>query len=174
MNGNNESGIISKVNSNKARFNFIDVLLIIIALLVVVTIIYVLLPTSWINNLLADDTVSIEYTIEIQGVDEALLKNIKEQDAVIDSVSKSELGTVTAVDYNTHYTTLQYDESNQSGVLSVVPNRYNVIITISADADFISGEGYSVNGTRIAVGEKIYVRFPNAAFESYCISVPVK
>ena len=79
MNGNNESGIISKSNSNKVRFNFIDVLLIIIALLVVVTIIYVLLPTSWINNLLADDTVSIEYTIEIQGVDEALLKNIKDQ-----------------------------------------------------------------------------------------------
>ena len=174
MSVNKDTGLKSKSRSNAGRFNLIDLLLIIIALVMVAAVVYVFLPTSWIKGVLSDDSISIQYTIEIQGVDEALLKNINENDVVIDSVSKSELGIVTAVDYSTHYTMLQYDETKQSGVLSVVPNKYNVIVTITADAEFISGEGYSVNGTRIAVGEAIKARFPNGAFEGYCISVPVK
>lgn len=163
-----------KTNKKKRiRFNLIDFLLIIIALLVVFAIVYVFLPNSFIKGLFADDSVTIQYAIEFKGVDESFLESIKENDTVIDSVSKGEIGTVTAVDYSTQYTELKYDESADTGILSVFPEKYNVIVTITADADFSAEDGYTVNGVRIAVGELISARFPNFAFEGYCISVPI-
>ena len=39
-------------------------------------------------------------------------------------------------------------------------------------AKFEKGEGYTVNGVRIAVGEKINARFPEYVCEAYCISIP--
>ena len=57
------------------------------------------------------------------------------------------------------------------GVLAEYPDKYNVIITISAEASYAAEKGYSVNGTRIAVGEKMSLRFPDYVGEGYCIGV---
>ena len=106
------------------------------------------------------------------GVEKDFIDNIKENDIVLDSVSKNNLGTVTAIDYNIQYTELKYSEAETAGVLSPVKDKYNVIVVISASAEFEEGEGYTVNGTRIAVGEKINARFPDYICEAYCISIP--
>lgn len=174
MNGNVNSSAKSNKSKSSGKFNLIDVLLIVMVLIIVASLIYVFLPTSWIRSILADDKVDIQYTIEIQGVDEAFLENISENDIVLDSVSKGTIGTVTAIDYSTPYTQLEYNETTQSGVLSVVPEKYNMLITISVNADYTEGEGYAVNGTRIAVGELMNLRFPNFTAEGYCISVPTR
>ena len=134
---------------------------------------YVFLPSSAIRSITADKTVEIDYAIEIIGVDEEFIDNIKQDDTVLDSVSKSNLGTVTAVDYSIQYTELKYSEEEDSGVLSPVLGKYNVIVTVSATAEYEEGKGYSVNGTRIAVGEKINARFPDYVCEGYCISIPL-
>ena len=174
MNGNNGSTATKASNKKKTgKFNIIDFLLIVLALLIVAAIIYVFLPDSWLRNAIADETVEIQYTIELQGVDEAFLDKISENDIVLDSVTKSNIGTVTAIDYSTQYSELKYNQQLGEGVLSIVPEKRNVIVTISATAKFTEGKGYTVDGTRIAVGEKIYVRFPNYVCEGYCISVPL-
>ena len=111
--------------------------------------------------------------LELTGVDEAYIDNIVENDVVIDSVSKSNLGTVAAVDYSIQYTELAYNENESVGVLTPVAGKYNVIVTVNATAQYEQGKGYSVNGTRIAVGEKINARFPNYVCECYCISIPL-
>ena len=59
------------------------------------------------------------------------------------------------------------------GVLAAHDGKYNVIVTISADGEYKEGEGYSVNGRRIAVGEKMALRFPNYVGEGYCIALSV-
>jgi hypothetical protein len=205
MNENNT--VVTKIQKNdkksdkkKGKFNFIDFLLILIAALLVVAIVYVFLPSSWIKGMFADKSVDIEYSIEIIGVDQEFIdsldKYIKENDIVIDGVSKANIGTVKAVTDITPYTELKYqytgvgkveyvdkeDKPHEldvivptegKGVLSTVEGKYNIIVTITAKADFTEGDGYSVNGTRIAVGEKINARFPNYVCEGYCISVPV-
>ena len=40
------------------------------------------------------------------------------------------------------------------------PNRYDLIITVTADAVFTQGVGYTVNGRRVAVGSEFYLMFP--------------
>lgn len=169
----NENTNVKAVKKRKMRFNIVDFLLIVIALAVVAALLYVFLPNSFIKGIFADESVTIQYAIEFKGVDEAFLQSIKENDVVIDSVTKAELGTVTAIDYSTQYTELKYDEESGNGVLSVVPNKHNVIVTITANAAHDTDKGYTIGGKRIAVGELIAVRFPNFTGEGYCISVPI-
>ncbi len=178
MNENNTS--VAKVQKNdkkadkkKGKFNFIDFLLILIVVILIASIVYVLMPSNWIKGMFADKSVDIEYSIEIIGVDEAFIENIKDNDIVLDGVSKANIGTVKAVTDITQYTELKYNEVDKQGVLAPVEGKYNIIVTISATADYTEDQGYTVNGTRIAVGEKISARFPNYVCEGYCISVPV-
>jgi hypothetical protein len=117
---------------------------------------------------------TLSYTVEIQGVDGEYLNMIKENDVVVDSVSKSTLGTVTAVDYNTKQTVLEYVKQNDGtyvGQLSEYPDQYTVLVTITVSADYVEGTGYAVNGRRIAIGEGMALRFPDFAAEGYCISL---
>ena len=173
--------------SKTGRFNFIDFLLVVVILLTVGALIYVYVPNSIIQKLTSDKTVKIEYAIEIIGVDKDFIDNIKENDVVLDSVSKNSLGTVILVENENQYKELIYSEpetetdtatdsgdenkaaEKKEGVLSPVGEKYNIIVYISANAEYEEGKGYSVNGTRIAVGEKINLRFPNYVCEAYCI-----
>ncbi len=162
-----------KSDKKKGKFNFVDFLLILIVLLIIASVVYVFMPSSWIKGMFADKSVEIEYSIEIIGVDKEFIENIKDNDIVLDGVSKAQIGTVKAVSDVTQYTELKYNEVEKQGVLAAVEDKYNIIVTITATADYTEGQGYSVNGTRIAVGEKISARFPNYVCEGYCISVPV-
>ncbi len=175
MNENNMQNL-RKSEKKRKKFNIIDFLLIVFVLVIIAALVYVFLPSSIIKFITADTTTAIQYAVEIIGVDEEYIDNIAEGNVVNDSVSKSPIGTVVAVDSSTQYRQLQLQEENgeMAGVLSPVQGKRNVIVTISADAYFTEGEGYSVNGTRIAVGEKINLKFPNyyGDCEAYCISVP--
>ena len=173
MSENVSSNKSVKKRSKKGRFNLIDFLLIVIILALIAGIVYVFIPSSLVSRVTADETYEIQYTLELTGVDEAYIDNILENDIVIDSVSKSNLGTVAAVDYSIQYTELAYNENESVGVLTPVAGKYNVIVTVNATAQYEQGKGYSVNGTRIAVGEKINARFPNYVCECYCISIPL-
>ncbi len=170
MNNSPNAGIPQK--KNKRKFNFIDFLLILVIITVIGCVIYVFFPISWFQNLRKENVGAIQYSIEVKGVDSEFLNRIKENDVVIDSVSKSTLGTVTAVDYNTKYSVLKYEKNEKGdyvGVLSEYPDRYNIMITITADAEYTPGNGYMVNSCRIAIGEKMYLRFPDYVCEGYCI-----
>ena len=50
-------------------------------------------------------------------------------------------------------------------------DKYNVTVTVTVLAQYEEGEGYSVGDRRIAVGEKLSLRFPNYAAEGYCIGL---
>ena len=163
-----ESAVVKK---KPYRFNILDILLILLAIGIVFVAINIISPMSFIKKLQSDSTHTIEYTVEFIGVDEDFLDTIKENDKVMDSVSKNSLGTVVAVDYNTHYSELKYE--NKVGKLVDYADKYNVTVTITAEGSYISGEGYNINAHRIAVGEKMSLRFPDYVGEGYCISFTV-
>ena len=173
MNENNNSTQHTQKRTRR-KFNVVDFLLIVVVLLICASLVYLFLPSSLVKNITADQTVPLSYVIEVKGVDEQYIDNISVLDLVQDSVSKGELGTVEAVE-NNPYSELKYnmqqEEDNGVGILSSIKGKYNLTITVTATARYEEGEGYTVNGTRIAVGEKIYAKFPNYACEAYCISL---
>ena len=92
------------------RFNFVDLLIILAIILFLAIVVNIFLPTSFMSSFGENTEREIQYTVELSYVDEDFVDKIKENDAVIDSVSKYSLGEVIMVDYNNHYTELEYDE----------------------------------------------------------------
>ena len=174
---NNSSSRLISVGKEKkkknGRFNLIDFILIVLILLVVAILVQVFSPISFIKNLSSNQSKEIQYTVEFLGVDQEFIDRIQEEDVVINAVSKNNMGSVVAVDYNTRYSELQYVENGAEGegILSEHPTKFNLIVTISATANYVPEEGYSVNATRIAVGEKLALRFPDYMAEGYCIGL---
>ena len=167
-------------SANKKRFNFVDVALILLIIGFIVTLVYFFSPVSKVKKMGKTQEKSIEYTVEIIGVDKTFVENIKEGDTVIDSVSKTSIGTVKSVDpiKYTEYKAIEdtgadATENKQQKPLTEVDfdNKYNLQITVSVNANYLEGEGFSVNSTRIAVGEKLFVKFPNFTGEGYCIGI---
>ncbi len=158
-------------------FNFIDFLLILFVLVIILTAINIVSPISLINKFKSEETYTVLYTVELIGVDDEFLDKIKENDTVVDSVSKYSLGVVEAVDYTVH-STLEYDESANDGagegVLTAHKDKYDILVTIKASASYMSEKGYFVNDRRIAVGEKLALRFPDYAGEGYCVARSVE
>ena len=148
-------------------------MLIILAILLLGAIVVNLFFPNFVLNYSKNTEKEIQYTVEFLCVDESLLDKINENDIAVDSVSKYSVGTVMTVDQNTPYTELEYDKLNATGKLATYENKYNVLVTISVVADYNEGEGYSVGGKRIAVGEKLSLRFPDYAAEGYCINLSV-
>ena len=172
---NNLNSSQSEVKTKKrVGFNFIDVLIILFVLAFIFVVINVVSPLSVFKKFFADQTYTVRYTVEFLCVDEEYVNMIGESDAVVDSVSKHSLGTVDAVDNDTIYTTLEYNEADGSGMLSAHEGKYNVFVTITAEGSYTKGEGYSVNGKRVAVGEKMALRFPNYVAEGYCVALSVE
>lgn len=173
---NHPNNVVTPTKQKKkkeGRFNLIDFLIILLILLLVASIIYLFSPISWVKRLISEEPRYIYYTVELRGVGEEYLDKISENQTVVDSVSKNMIGTVTDVDYSTKYTELQLVEQDGEalGVLAEHPNRYNVIVTVYASAKYVEGSGYLVNHQRIAVGEKLSLRFPNFSSEGYCIGL---
>lgn len=178
MNNNiNHTSKTKSKKANKRRFNFIDLLIVILVLAIVAVAIYAFSPWSKLQELWSIDNTNIQYVVEITGVDSNLLNKIKEGDKVIDSVTKNELGTVVDIDHNTKYSELSYikqEDGSITPVLAEHPDKHNIIITISAEASHDSAKGYHVNSCRIAVGEQLFLRFPDYTCNGYCIGLDVQ
>lgn len=168
----NETSDKTAVRKARGRsFNIIDVLIILAVLLLGAIVVNVIAPTAWFKEFMSDSEQVIQYTVEFTGVDRDFVDNINENDTVVDAVSKFSLGNVTAVDNDSHYKVLGYNEQTHAGGYVTYQDKYNVLVTVTVTADYEEGVGYSVSDRRIAVGEKLSLRFPNFVGEGYCIGI---
>ena len=175
----------SKQRSNR-KFNIIDFLVIVIIVGVIAVSVYAVLSWSNIKSLWATSSVELQYTVEFRGVDKEFINKIKEGNVVTDAVSKNQLGHVYSIESIEKYTVLDYikteipNEDGKSvattynGVLSEYPDKYNITIHISSTAEYEKDVGYTIHGRRIAVGEKIEMRFPEFSSVGYCIAIDFK
>ena len=181
MNGSVNTNSTAPLKKKKnGRFNFIDLTLIVILILVLGVLIYSFSPVSLIKKWTNKDVRSIQYEVEFKNVDETFIDMIQADTAVSNAVTKDAIGTVTMVN-NTKYVDYQPVKTERvEGEETITeytvvpveyPNKYTVLVTITVSASFSEGTGYSVNSTRIAVGEKMALKFPDFKCEGYCVSV---
>lgn len=168
-----------KIKSKKGRFNFVDLVLILLAVAIIATLFYVFSPDSIIRDWLKKEERNIRYTVEFVNVDEQFVDNIKKSDTVSDSVTKGDIGTVETVTYTAYSEyVLVEDKISEDGTVAPpaleaveYKDKYTIIVTITAKANFAEDAGYTVGSTRIAVGEKMFLKFPDYVGEGYCIGV---
>ncbi len=171
MNNISNNGNGAKKNR---KFNVVDFLIILIFVALIAVLVYAISPGTQIKKLLNQNEVNIQYVVEIRGVDKEFCNLIKDNDAVIDSVTKKSLGTVSSVESIENSTELQYqiDEKNEiSGILVEDPQKYDITLIITANAEYEENVGYTINGCRIAVGEQMFFRFPKYNCSGYCVAI---
>lgn len=173
-----ENNTVNKKSTakKKRKFNVVDFFIVVIILALVAVLVFSFSPWLQIQKLWASNEVTIDYTVEMRGVDEKFIDNIKKNDYVVDSVTKNSLGKVTTIEKIEKSTYLGYidnDRGSKDGVLVEYPDKYDIVIRITAKANYEEGTGYFVNGCRIAVGEEMFFNFPKFLCSGYCIGLGV-
>jgi hypothetical protein len=159
-----------KVNAKgRIRFNVVDFFVVLFVVLVLVASVAYFIPEVT-AHFAANGEVEITYVLEFRGVDDDFIANVLSGDNAYESSQNFSMGTVKAVSTEA-YSSLEYDNALGEAVLKDHPAKKTLVITITSTAVYTEGEGYSINGKRIAVGAQYNVRFPNFSGSAYCTQV---
>lgn len=188
MNNNINQTVQEPKKKSRRKFNIIDFIILVLVIAIIGGSIYAIVSWSNLKNLWLTESVELVYTVEFRGVDEDFIDNINSGETVTNSISKSKIGEVVNVESVEKHAVLDYkavpvkdEEGNivpdvytYSGVLSEYPDKYDITVYISSKAEYKKGEGYTIDGRRIAVGEALELRFPKFSAIGYCVSVEIK
>lgn len=153
----------------KGRFNFVDVLIIIMVLAIIAVIVYMTVSDKMVA---ASSEKTVTYTVKLPGVNADYISIIKAGEIAYDSSTGKSVGTINSV--RTKKTKhvgskLSTDSSgNRHLSYSEYDNLYDVYVTISVTAD-IDDRGIAYVGeNKILVGSRIYFRCGAFAGTSFC------
>ena len=164
--------------SKKRSFNVVDVILSLMILTFLSVAVFWFASNSdftWGSG----QSAQLEYTIEISGISQEMAANIKVGDQVLDGENGYVIGSVTNTEIDD---CVEYVYNESSGRIEAVAYtdegsslavRKNLLVTITAGAQYSAGKGYTVNGYRVAVNQDMKLCFPRYTGEGQCISLIV-
>ncbi len=150
------------------RFTALDFIILFTVLAAVGAAIYFFGP---FGNSSGEDSAAadIEFTVEFKNVDEKYVGNIKVGDVVVDSVTKRQIGVVSAVE---HTAMTEYVINTEDGVIEEkeYPGQVSILVTVHSTASR-DARGYYVDGYRIAIGVQHYLQLPAYVGSGFCIGI---
>lgn len=147
-----------KTNS-KPRFNGIDLLIVIVILAIAFVGVYMFMPknnASSDTEMMSSKDVKAIVQVEFTEKEEYLTNLPKEGDSVTIGVKEKMPAVVTKVDI-TPAEKISYDLVNGSASWQEVPGKYDIYVTMEADAVETQGE-IAINGSAIRIGDDDAVR----------------
>ena len=159
--------------TKKARFNFIDALIILVILAIIGAAVYLIVMDRHTNR--SANLGNVDYVVRISGASEEALAFITVGDTVKDSVSGEVMGIIRAVrtEKTTYYGTYakKADDGTYALTKSQYPDRYDVYVTISANATIDARGIYYLGTTKLLTGSAVYFKVPSFAAVSYVTEV---
>lgn len=150
----------------KHGINFIDIAIIVVAIAILAAGIYFINHLSAARG--AGENVRISYQLEISDVPEEISTAAVVGDVLIEANSKSEIGTITAVECVPMTEQITNYETKEMRTAEV-PGKFNVILTVEAPA-LSTAEKLTVDSHRIAIGSGIQFRSKNFSGRGVCVS----
>lgn len=156
------------------RINILDVFLVLLIIVVLLLVVTFFFDVSIFG--IGGQEKDISYTVEIDNVPADMVEHIKKGDRVMDAGGKESIGFVMNVKTSDCVRYL-YSEDSQSIETVTLPADENgklpqtICVTIQVIADYDKGAGYSVSGTRVAVGNIIDLCFAGFTGRGECIDV---
>jgi hypothetical protein len=173
----NKNNVGSAKKSGK--FNVLDFLIIVVVLFVLASAIVITIPKIQ-ESVEIGEKVIINYTVVFEGVNDRVYDKIKGNQMAMDAQSNRALGTVEQSEVAPYSEYVLVRETNAEGetVYTAVKQEIaekgkNVTVTITANAVYNEGSGYTVDGYRIAVGKEMDIRFADFTGTAYCTGVTV-
>lgn len=147
--GNNYNNQESR---DKARFNFVDVIIIALVLALVAAGVYKLLI---VNKSIALQNSNVEFKVYVEKVRMGTVEGIQEGQAVRDVQSNTPLGTVTGKEVRPYQEAVPTLDGNV--VLADVPEKYDVIIIMESPA-VVTDNSIMIGNKEIKIGAEISVK----------------
>jgi hypothetical protein len=158
-----------KIYKGPRGFNVLDIVIIIVVLVLLVGGWYAY--SQYTENQQKNKR-TVEYQVELKGVDQSFVNAITQGDLLRESVKGNNLGVmagknvVAAANINTDFLNGKY-------VAVTVPDKLDVILNISAVAE-VTEKSINVGGLEIKIGQKIFVRGKGYAKEGYLLNIDIK
>ena len=166
-----------RLKSEKKRsFNTVDVILSLMILIFLSVAIF-LFASNTDFNWRGEQEVKLEYTVEISGISQEMAAGIQVGDQVLDGENNYLIGSVTNTEIDD---CVEYVYNEASGRIEAVAYtdegstssvRKNLLVTITANAKYVEGKGYTVNGYHVTVNRAMQLCFPGYSGEGQCISL---
>jgi len=149
----------------KARFNIIDILII----LVLVAVLWVF--ANYANIKPAENNgATVQYTVEIKSIREENVGAFAEGDAITGDKGGGVIGKIVSVGEYEKETSLEENVRTGEFVISEIPNRYTVRLTIESPC-IKNADGITVDDTDIKVGKSINIKTDKYVSKSTILEV---
>ena len=141
---------LEKPISNKGKFNFIDLLIVLFMVLILLAVVLYFNPQEWFDSFREKEpTGELTYTVVIKGLDFNEAKSIREGNSIRNSNNDSDIGSVVETPKVTgYYEWVQVDEKAEPQLV----HKANVSVNVRVKCIYVEGVGYFVNGKQILVG----------------------
>lgn len=159
----------NKLRNKKGKFNIVDVLVIITVCCFIFSTFAVFDPFDWFSGFERRD-VTISYVVELKGLDEDMVANIKVGDNVLNSATEESIGRIFDVDLSSSYEWKALEGQSEM-VKVLLSGKWDVRLKIDIPCVFEEGVGYIVNGQQVAVGTLVNIKLPSFVGSGYCISI---
>lgn len=163
----------------KTGFNLIDVFVILIIIALIAGTLYF----SWRENKGPASQLkerNITYTVRLTGVDEDFISVFSEEGHLYNSSSLNYIGTIkkvtmekTAVLTDKASSTVSGTDVSYTVIETKYDDLYDVYITITAKTTLDSRGVAHIDGERITIGSKIYIRAENFSHAAYITSFSI-
>ena len=163
---------------HKRSINAVDIVLILMILSVIVVFVFLFAPNLG-SDREGEQNVKLEYTVEISGISKEMAAKINIGDQVFDEENRYAIGSVTNTEIDDCVEYVYNEESGRIEAIAYIDEgnssavRKTVLVTITANAAYTEGHGYSVNGYRISVNSEMSLCFPGYVGRGQCISVTI-
>lgn len=154
------------MNKRKLRFNFIDVLIILVILAVAAVLLYVFVLSDNNDQIEELNYSNIQYVIEIQNVDKQFEGAVQVGQLVKEAVKQKYIGTVSGVEA-VPYQMKTFDYELGIETVSYVEDKITLKITIDAQA-VETDRAFTVDGYEIRVGKSYSLALPNMYCSGFC------
>jgi len=119
----------------------------------------------------------VTYTLELEDLDDATFAALSVGQILLDFESGATIGTVVAVDsrayetYTANPTDDKDPELDSFLVETLTHSTHTAIVTVTLDADYEEGVGYTTDDIRIAVGRTYCIAFGEYMAQGVCVTL---
>lgn len=149
----------------KARFNIIDVLII----LVLAAVLWVFANYASVKPVVSSDA-TVQYTVEIKGIREENVGAFAEGDQITGDKGGGIIGKIISVGEYENETAITENVRTGEFATAEIPNRYTVRLTIESPC-IKNADGITVDDTDIKVGKSINIKTDKYVSKSTILEV---
>ena len=154
---------------NKFKFNFFDVMVIIVIALFIVASAYIFFLGNENTSYKSNGDV-IEYKLEIEMADEIFSDLIKKGDIVVENENGLNVGQVIKVEISDYDKVIHKDEIGNL-VVGGIEGYVNIVLTIECNGQREGTTALITNGCRLRVGGETMYHTPKFTFTATCIEI---